>query len=102
MKPHSCKTRCGYCCTLRVRLKWLDILRIMRAGYKKKDFVVRGSDGKRYIKMIGNKCFFLEKKNKKPSCKIYEHRPRVCRLYPHLRGYAQNCSELKKTFKKLI
>lgn len=102
MKPHICKTRCGYCCTLRVRLKWLDILKIMRAGYKKKDFVVRGSDGKKYVKIIDNKCYFLTKKNGKPFCRIYEQRPRVCRLYPYIRGYAKDCSELKRTFKKLI
>lgn len=94
---YNCKKRCGYCCTLRVKLSWLDILRIMLA--KERGFAVKGTDGKRYIKMIGSKCYFLTKKNGKPFCRIYNYRPRACRIYPYFNRDVKNCDELKKTFK---
>ena len=81
MIPSNCK-RCGYCCTLRVRLSQLDILRITRLGHKKKDFIEKDARGKPCIKIINNDCYFLKRKNKKTSCTIYNARPKVCRQYP--------------------
>jgi Fe-S-cluster containining protein len=76
MIPKNCN-RCGYCCTLRVRLSFPEYLRILLAG--KMDFTEKDTKGKRCIKMPGQRCFFLEAKN---FCKIYSIRPKMCRDYP--------------------
>lgn len=93
----ECKKSCGYCCTLRVRLSLFDIIRIMRAGYKKKHFLEKDLRGKPVIKMVNGKCYFLHRKNGKARCKIYEHRPKVCREYPFNHKGVKSCEELKNT-----
>jgi len=79
MNDFKCE-KCGYCCTLRVRLSLLEFLKIYFKG--KRNFSEKGSNNKRYIKIENNKCFFLTKKDKKPFCKIYQYRPKMCREYP--------------------
>ncbi len=69
--------RCGKCCTLRVKPGKEDIESIVRAGYRKEDFLVKG-----WIKMVNGACCFLRKRNGFAECAIYEHRPRVCRNWP--------------------
>ena len=93
---YECKKSCGYCCTLRVRLSLLDIIRIMKAGYKKKDFLDKDLKGKPVIKMIKGKCYFLYRKNGKARCKIYESRPKTCRIYPFFNENIKSCRELRK------
>ena len=97
----ECKKSCGYCCTLRVRLSLLDIIRIMQAGYRKRDFLEKDLKGRNVIKMVKGKCYFLHRKNKKARCKIYEHRPRICREFPFNHKGVKDCSELKKFHKKI-
>ncbi len=72
----SCQ-RCGKCCTLRVKPKKEDVERIVKAGYRKEDFLVRG-----WMKRVNGACCFLEKKDGFARCSIYEHRPGVCRNWP--------------------
>lgn len=55
-----------------------DIARIEALGYSREDFTVR--DGKIVrLRNVNGKCFFLDSQNR---CRIYEHRPEGCRLYP--------------------
>ncbi len=82
MKPFKCD-RCGYCCTLRARLSFIELLRILLKGYKKKDFVIKDMQGRNCIKQFkNNDCYFLIRKGKKTACKIYNIRPKMCREYP--------------------
>jgi Fe-S-cluster containining protein len=82
MKPFKCD-RCGYCCTLRARLSFIELLRILLKGYKKKDFVIKDMKGRNCIKQLENKdCYFLTRKNGKTYCRIYKIRPKMCREYP--------------------
>jgi len=82
MKLSNCK-RCGYCCTLRVRLSFIELLRILFKGYRKKDFIIKDMMRRNCIKQFENKdCYFLIKKNGKTACKIYDIRPKMCREYP--------------------
>ena len=75
--------RCGYCCTLRVRLSFLELLRIISRGYKKKDFAVKDMKKRNCIRQHENgDCYFLVRKGRKTSCKIYDIRPKMCRAYP--------------------
>lgn len=52
---------CGYCCTLLLNLTERDIERIKKAGYKEGDFI-EDHLGRKYMKLIDHKCFFLGKK----------------------------------------
>lgn len=73
--------RCGHCCTLRVRLSFFELLRILLRGYR--DFTVKDMKGRNCIKQLENKdCYFLIRKGKKTACKIYAIRPNMCREYP--------------------
>lgn len=97
MKEYICKKRCGYCCTLRVRLSWLDILRIVFcAGYRYSDFVERDSSGRKVIKMIGKHCYFENREGRKSSCLVYKYRPRVCRIFPFFNENIKSCEEIKR------
>lgn len=72
-------TFCGKCCIeTEMPLTKEDIARIEALGYSKRDFAVR--DGKIIrLRNVNGKCFFLDSHNR---CRIYEHRPEGCRLYP--------------------
>ncbi len=54
-----------------------DIERIEALGYSRDEFSVI-VDGVRRLRNVDGKCYFL----KDNACKIYEHRPLGCRLYP--------------------
>ena len=73
-----CK-RCGKCCRS-PRLSKADIRKIKRAGYKEEDFV-ENFPLAGYIKEKNGWCVVLAK-GKKVFCRIYEARPKICRLYP--------------------
>lgn len=73
-------TRCGECCHS-PRLSKKDIERIRKSGYKEEDFVYIDEIENMYIRDENDWCMFLNK-GKAASCKIYEARPKICRLYP--------------------
>jgi len=98
MKKFNCKC-CGYCCTLIPKISFLEMLKIWVNGYK--GFTTRDGSGRRCIRIVAGDCFFLERKGKFSSCKIYNLRPRVCRDYPY--GEKNNfgeCSVDKRSFKE--
>jgi Fe-S-cluster containining protein len=68
--------RCGRCCSLKVKLSKEDIKRLEKAG--KKDFI----EGKHWLKRINKYCQFLEIKNGKSRCLVYNSRPEICRNWP--------------------
>jgi len=73
--------RCGSCCRISPFLTNEDINRVKKLGYKEKQFIEE-LKGKKFIRMLGNKCIFLDNRNKITSCKIYKARPQICREYP--------------------
>jgi len=93
--------RCGYCCTLRVRLSFLELLRIRLKGYKKKDFVVKDTKKRNCIKQLENQdCYFLIRKGEKTACKIYNIRPKMCREYP---GYIKGtCRQVNPAVREYL
>ena len=64
----------------------IDIKRISKLGYRRKDFIIRRKR-ERYLKNLNGKCFFLGDN----GCKIYSFRPDGCRLYPLV--YNENTSQ---------
>ncbi|MBU0628197.1 MAG: YkgJ family cysteine cluster protein [Nanoarchaeota archaeon] len=76
---HKCK-RCGKCCNP-PRLYKEDIKRIKKLGYKEDDFIYTDNLNNNYLKNKDGWCIFL-KKGKTAECKIYNFRPKICRLYP--------------------
>ena len=92
-KKWTCK-HCGYCCTLIVRLSFFKFLRILLLGHW--NFTEKDDLGKRCIKRINDRCFFLTKKENKPFCRIYNHRPKMCREYPGLTD--KQCNKPKENF----
>lgn len=56
-----------------------DIERIASLGFKVKDFTVY-SRGFLRLKNVDGRCVFLDPKTR--LCRIYDWRPRGCRLYP--------------------
>jgi len=75
--------RCGYCCTLIARVSLIDMIRLKKLGYNLLDIIEKDNRGHNSLKRkTDGDCIFLERHGKKCSCKIYEHRPKVCRKYP--------------------
>jgi len=82
----KCDRFCGKCCILpTVKLSNKDYSEIKKLGYGDKDFLDNGlieTDAK-ILKKTENGCIFLNKDKKgRYSCKIYNHRPKTCRIYP--------------------
>ena len=72
------KHRCIECCIeTKMILTQEDIIRLNKAGFKTREFVIR-RNGLNYLKNIKGRCFFLVDS----GCKIYGIRPEGCRLYP--------------------
>ncbi len=70
---------CGRCCyQTEMPLTEEDIERIEKLGFKREDFAVK-VDGVYRLRNVNGKCYFLDDSNR---CKIYEHRPIGCRIYP--------------------
>ena len=76
----KCK-RCGSCCLISPFLTNKDITRIKKLGFKE-DYFVETLKGKKFMKLVNNKCVFLDNKNKITSCQIHNSRPDTCRKYP--------------------
>jgi len=75
------RINCGSCCkcchNTEMPLTEEDIERIESLGYDRRDFTIK-IDGIYRLRNVNGKCFFLEGRR----CKIYEHRPLGCRIYP--------------------
>lgn len=75
MNKFKCE-RCGYCCTLQVKVSPAEIKIIKKLGYK--DFLTKDNQ----IKQKDNRdCFFLIRQKNNTNCKIYAHRPQMCKEY---------------------
>jgi Fe-S-cluster containining protein len=55
-----------------------DIKRIESLGYSRNDFAIK-VDGVYRLRNVNGRCFFLSRDNR---CRIYDHRPIGCRIYP--------------------
>ena len=84
--------KCGHCCTLLLNLTERDIERIKQAGYKEEEFI-EAQLGRKYMKLIDHKCFFLRKNKKGYYCEIYKYRPQICRIYPSYDREISECRE---------
>lgn len=83
-KTFKCQ-QCGECCKIVVTLTEKEIKAIKQRGYK--DFLIKDpikGKKKNCLKRINRNCVFLTKKGNKYYCKIYDIRPKTCRLYPFL------------------
>ncbi|MEM1517134.1 MAG: YkgJ family cysteine cluster protein [Thermofilum sp.] len=71
---------CGLCCraTEMVLLR-KDVERLERLGYRRGDFAVE-SGGFARLRNVDGYCYFYDKAT--GLCRVYEHRPLGCRLYP--------------------
>ncbi len=95
MQEFKCK-HCGKCCSFIVKLRLIDVFKIMKLGYKKKEFATKDARGNSIIKIINGDCFFLRRQNNKSYCKVYNQRPKVCRQYPS-ELQLKECSAYKDT-----
>jgi Fe-S-cluster containining protein len=80
MIPVNCK-KCGYCCTLAVKLSSDDVDRIKKKGYHEGHFIEKRGHSD-ILKMVNNYCIFLEIRQGIASCKVYDARPKKCIEYP--------------------
>ncbi|MCX8169414.1 MAG: YkgJ family cysteine cluster protein [Candidatus Methanomethylicia archaeon] len=72
--------KCGKCCIeTQMPLSMIDISRIEDLGYKKSEFTIK-KDGVYILRNVNGHCYFLDINTMK--CKIYQHRPIGCRIYP--------------------
>ncbi len=70
---------CGKCCySTEMPLTEEDIKCIESLGYQRKDFAIE-IDGIYRLRNVNGKCYFLSANR---ECKIYDHRPTGCRIYP--------------------
>jgi len=70
--------RCIKCCIeTEMPLTRTDIKRILSLGYPLQYFVVKDGETLK-LKNVNGRCVFLTE----GGCKIYNHRPEGCRLYP--------------------
>lgn len=70
---------CGKCCIeTEMPLTEEDLSRIESLGFSREEFSVSDGDILR-LRNVKGKCYFLDERN---TCRIYEHRPEGCRLYP--------------------
>ena len=100
----SCE-RCGECCIkYTVKISKADIERIKKQGYSSREFVEIDKNLPEPSKTVLRKkdnlwCVFLARnKNKVFSCKIYDARPTVCKMYPFLKNEIDSCKPV--TFSK--
>ena len=90
----KCNRKCADCCKhLTVKLYKKDIEEIKKEGYDEDFFM--GYDGcikSPVLKIENDKCVFLGKEGEEYYCKIYQIRPKVCKLYPFINSdKAESC-----------
>jgi Fe-S-cluster containining protein len=99
LEGFSCK-RCGECCKGSPRLSQEDIERIMELGVKPEQFV-EIINNVSYMRIWQDQCVFLDwKADGKAFCRIYDSRPRICRLYPGSK--LENCQPEKWFFDEYL
>ena len=81
MLPDNCNF-CAACCSLYARLGKSEIAAIKKKGYKESYFVELDPEGKKVLRHVNNYCIFLEIKEGRGFCRVYDARPKECRLYP--------------------
>jgi len=102
-KTFACE-RCGECCIKYiVKLSKADIKKIKKLGYDEKEFVEIDEhlpEPDRFVlKKSDYSCVFLLKDKKGEfSCRVYDNRPTVCRMYPFLENGVETCKPV--TFSK--
>ena len=97
-----CVENCGLCCNnLEIPLRDEDIERIEELGYNTWEFVdyekafYRGNRFLGYAlkkNPLNDSCIFFDPETRK--CKIYDHRPLACRLYPFIFIRDENLMEI--------
>lgn len=99
-KSFKCK-RCGSCCRISPFLTDKDIKKIEKSGYSE-DYFVEDLKEKKFMKMINDRCIFLNDRYAATSCRIYMLRPDTCRQYPtEIRENGDCTPEILKFDKKL-
>ena len=74
-------SHCGVCCKkTEMMLSNTDIERLERVGYNRQKFVRYDRHGFARLKNRQEFCVFYDVEKRR--CKIYEHRPLGCRIYP--------------------
>ena len=103
--------RCGNSCKLKVKINSDDFKRIRKAPFVKTN-QMRDADfaepdffdpdtGKHSLRMVDGGCVFLGcEENGLYFCKIYEHRPEICRQYPFIGGKVLPCSAINRMKKE--
>ena len=57
-----------------------DILRLIGLGFTREEMCVMDKDGLARLRNVEGNCVFLSKDER--TCKVYEHRPLGCKIYP--------------------
>ena len=83
--------RCGDCCRHYVIVTDAEIDRINSRGYKEFTVVDPFARKGKCLKLVGNRCFFLEEQQGLASCLIYDIRPKVCSTYPFFNQDIKDC-----------
>ena len=95
----------NFCCTLKVRLSFLDRIRILFAtGMRTKEYADRLFDNSGWgIKLVekenGRDCYFLKREGSKAFCTIYSARPKICRQFPHFFEDIKDCRDIVRKWK---
>jgi len=88
-KDFKCK-RCGYCCSLNVKLSPGEIKEISNAGYK--DFLDKKE---KYLKKINGRCVFLKLDKGITSCTINNFKPSICKTFPIQKGFIWEYKDIR-------
>ena len=92
-----------FCCTLKVKLSFLDRARIfIYHGLRTRTYADRLFDGSGWgIRLIKGNCFFLQREpDGKAFCTIYNARPKICRQFPHFFEDIKDCRDIVKVWKR--
>ena len=92
MKGFCFENKCIKCCLeTRMPLSNKDIEHIKKLGFKTKTFIT-SRNGWLQLKNKNGKCIF----HNGIFCRIYENRPKGCKLYPIIYDKDKNCAILDK------
>jgi Fe-S-cluster containining protein len=74
-------SHCGICCTkTEMLLSIMDIELLEKAGHDRGEYVHLDKKGYAKLQNRNGYCVFYD--SAKQRCKVYEHRPSGCRIYP--------------------
>jgi Fe-S-cluster containining protein len=93
-----------FCCTLKVKLSFLDRMRIrLKNRIPLRRYADRLLDNSGWgINLVNGDCYFLERSNGKAFCKIYSSRPKICREFPHFFEEINDCRDIVKKWKRKV